>query len=65
VFKRILVPTDGSRLSQQTARAAVELVRNLGADVIGLVATTDWRAGNKATATRKRLNIYAATSVKA
>ncbi len=41
MFKRILVPTDGSRLSQQAARAVVELARNLSADVVGFVATPE------------------------
>lgn len=43
MFKRILVPTDGSRLSQQSAQAAIELARQLGAEVVGFVATPEYR----------------------
>lgn len=43
MFKKILVPTDGSRLSQQSAKAAVELARSLGAGVVGFVATPEYK----------------------
>jgi len=43
MFKKILVPTDGSRLSRQSAQAAVELARNLGAEVVGFVATPTFK----------------------
>ena len=43
MFKKILVPTDGSRLSQQFAHAAVALAHDLGAEVIGFVATPAYR----------------------
>ncbi len=36
MFKRILVPTDGSRLSQKALKAAVELAAGRRAKVIGL-----------------------------
>lgn len=43
MFKRILVPTDGSRLSQQSAKAAVSLARDLGAEIVGFVAAPEYR----------------------
>ena len=43
MFKKILVPTDGSGLSRQSAQAAVELARNLGAEVTGFVATPEYK----------------------
>ena len=43
MIKRILVPTDDSRVSRQSARAAVELARNQGAfaPFIGLSVTRE------------------------
>jgi nucleotide-binding universal stress UspA family protein len=38
MFKHILVPTDGSRLSLESARAAVQLARSLGARVTAFFA---------------------------
>jgi nucleotide-binding universal stress UspA family protein len=38
MFKHILIPTDGSRLSAQAAKAGVRLARRLGARVTGLFA---------------------------
>ena len=43
MFKKILVPADGSRLSRQSAKAAVELARNFVAGVVGFVATTEYK----------------------
>ena len=43
MFKKILVPTDGSRLSEQSAKAAIQLARDLGAEVVGLVAEPEYR----------------------
>ena len=34
MFKHILVPTDGSELSQQTARHAIAFAKSIGADAI-------------------------------
>jgi nucleotide-binding universal stress UspA family protein len=34
MYKKILVPTDGSALSEQAARAAVEFARLCGADIV-------------------------------
>ncbi len=39
MFTRILVPIDGSKLSKESAIAAVALARDLGAEVITLVVT--------------------------
>ena len=38
MYKHILIPTDGSKLSQQAAKEGVELARKLGARVTGLFA---------------------------
>jgi nucleotide-binding universal stress UspA family protein len=38
MFKHILIPTDGSKLSADAAQAAVELAAALGAQVTGLFA---------------------------
>ncbi len=39
MFKKILIPADGSPLSQQAAQAAVTLARDVGAEVVGFIAT--------------------------
>lgn len=36
MYKRILVPTDGSSLSRKAAKSAVELASTLGAEVVAL-----------------------------
>jgi nucleotide-binding universal stress UspA family protein len=36
MFKKILVPTDGSEIAQKAARTAVQLAKSLGADVVGV-----------------------------
>jgi nucleotide-binding universal stress UspA family protein len=36
MYKRILVPTDGSGLSRKATKSAVELARNLGAELVAL-----------------------------
>lgn len=36
MFKKILVPTDGSSLAQSAASTAVQLAKNQGAEVIGV-----------------------------
>lgn len=38
MFKRILVPVDGSELSERAMRASVDLARQLGASITGFVA---------------------------
>jgi nucleotide-binding universal stress UspA family protein len=39
MFKKILVPVDGSPLSLQAANAAVTLARDVGAEIVGFIAT--------------------------
>ncbi len=39
MFTRILVPIDGSKLSKESAIAAVSLARNLGAEIVAFVVT--------------------------
>lgn len=36
MFKKILVPTDGSELSEQAASAAVDFARGVGAEIVAL-----------------------------
>jgi nucleotide-binding universal stress UspA family protein len=36
MYKRILVPTDGSALSRKAIRSAIELAASVGAEVVGL-----------------------------
>ena len=36
MFKKILVPTDGSELAQRAASAAAELAKSHGAEVVGV-----------------------------
>ena len=42
MFKHILVPTDGSRLSVKAAKRAVKLAKSLGAKVTGFYAAPDF-----------------------
>jgi nucleotide-binding universal stress UspA family protein len=42
MFKHILVPTDGSRLSVKTVKQAVKLAKSLGARVTGFYATPEY-----------------------
>jgi len=42
MFKHILVPTDGSRLSVKAAKRAVKLAKSLGARVTGFYAAPDF-----------------------
>ena len=43
MFAHILIPTDGSRLSERAVRKGVLLARHLGADVTGLIATPTYK----------------------
>jgi nucleotide-binding universal stress UspA family protein len=43
VYKRILIPTDGSEASQRAILSAVEFAREVGAEVVGLTATPEFR----------------------
>jgi nucleotide-binding universal stress UspA family protein len=42
VYKHLLVPTDGSELSEQAMRAAVKLAKALGAKLTGFYAMDDY-----------------------
>ena len=42
MYKRILIPTDGSEASQRAILAGVEFAREVGADVVGLTATPEF-----------------------
>ena len=42
MFKRILVPTDGSQLSQDTARRAVSFAREAGASITAFYAKPEY-----------------------
>ncbi len=44
MFKKILIPTDGSPLSAQSANAGVSLARTLGAEVVALYVTQPFAA---------------------
>ena len=44
MFKHILVPTDGSRLSVKAAKQAVKLAKELGARITGFHAAPDYRS---------------------
>jgi len=44
MFKKILIPTDGSPLSAQAANAGVTLARTLGAEVVALYVTQPFAA---------------------
>lgn len=39
MFKKILIPTDGSSLSDQAASAGIEFARSIGAEVVALCVT--------------------------
>jgi nucleotide-binding universal stress UspA family protein len=42
MYKRILIPTDGSEASQRAILAGVEFARETGAEVVGLSATPEF-----------------------
>jgi nucleotide-binding universal stress UspA family protein len=42
MYKRILIPTDGSEASQRAILAGVEFARETGAEVVGLTATPEF-----------------------
>ena len=44
MFKHILVPTDGSKLSVKAAKQAVKLAKDLGAKITGFHAAPDYRS---------------------
>lgn len=43
MYKKILIPTDGSDISNAAARAGVEFARQLGADVLGLFVSPEYQ----------------------
>ena len=43
MFKRILVPTDGSKLGEESARAAVALAKSIDATVVGFFASPTYQ----------------------
>jgi nucleotide-binding universal stress UspA family protein len=46
MFKRILVPTDGSELSNKAIAAAVDLAKSLGATVVGMTTLEPYSYSN-------------------
>ena len=42
MYKRILIPTDGSEASQRAILAGVAFARDVGAEVVGLAATPEF-----------------------
>jgi nucleotide-binding universal stress UspA family protein len=42
MYKRILIPSDGSEASQRAILAGVEFAREMGAEVVGLTATPEF-----------------------
>ncbi len=43
MYKKILIPTDGSDISNAAARAGVEFAQQLGAEVIGLFVSPEYQ----------------------
>jgi nucleotide-binding universal stress UspA family protein len=44
MYKRILIPTDGSAISRKAVKQGVALARSLGASVVGFFSPEDYRA---------------------
>lgn len=42
MYKRILLPTDGSNLSQRSVMAGVDLAKSIGAEVVAMTATPEF-----------------------
>lgn len=42
MYKRILLPTDGSEASQRATRSGVEFARSVGAEVVAMTATPEF-----------------------
>jgi nucleotide-binding universal stress UspA family protein len=42
MYKRILIPTDGSEASQRAILAGIDFAREVGAEVVGLTATPEF-----------------------
>lgn len=43
MYKKILIPTDGSEISKAAARAGVEFAQQLGAEVVGLFVSPEYQ----------------------
>lgn len=43
MYKKILIPTDGSDISKAAARAGVEFAQQLGAEVVGLFVSPEYQ----------------------
>lgn len=43
MYKKILIPTDGSAMSNAAAQAGVEFAKQLGADVVGLFVSPEYQ----------------------
>ena len=43
MYKKILIPTDGSEISKAAARAGVEFAQQLGAEVVGLFVAPEYQ----------------------
>lgn len=44
MYKRILLPTDGSEASQRAIRSGADFARSIGAEVVAMTATPDFHA---------------------
>lgn len=44
MYKRILLPTDGSELSRRAIRSGVDFARSVGAEVVAMTATPEFHA---------------------
>lgn len=44
MYKRILLPTDGSDMSKKAVKRGIEFARSIGASVVGFFAPEDYRA---------------------
>src|SRR5262245_17623662 len=49
MYKNLLVPVDGSELSERAMRAGIDLARQLGASIVGFVAEPDMPLPNVGT----------------
>jgi nucleotide-binding universal stress UspA family protein len=44
MFKKILLPTDGSELSRKAVKKGIEFAKSIGAEVVGFFSPEDYRA---------------------
>ena len=65
MFKRILVPTDGSELSDKAIKAAVDLARTLKASLVGLTTLEPYSYSNLSEYRPETLDDYEARMDKA